>query len=280
MEGSIYMENENKDALRKLEVMTKLRSAKELYMLVSLCTNMPFVQCDPDTYDDVVYVYENVEDIKREGMRFIEEKQPVQITKLENQSLLTFYTNLYTMGVNCIVLNGFMENEYKLQLADLVKKPVQTSQNGQPWIENPALHLTALYFMQEIRRKNYTAVPPELKDMQDEILAHFANGTFIVLFGEDNKIPILKHPNGDIYQPIFTDLLEVGKFKTGQPLKMGAIQASKIVSILAPEAKGVVVNPGGVNLQLPIKRNVPTAPAVQQANPVQEPAADTEKTEQ
>lgn len=255
------MENENKDALKKLEVMTKLRNAKELYTLVSLCTNMPFVQCDPDAYDDVVYVYENAEDIKREGLRFIEEKQPVQITKLDNQMLLTFYTNLYTMGVNCIVFNGFMESEYKLQLVDLVKKPAQTSPEGQPWIENPAFHLTALYFMQEIRRNNYTAVPPELKEMQDEILAHFSSGTFIVLFGEDNRIPILKHPNGDTYQPIFTDLLEVGKFKTDQQLKMGAIPAAKIVSILAPEVKGVVVNPGGVNLQLPITRKAPAPTA-------------------
>lgn len=274
------MENENKDALKRLEAMSKLRTAKELYMLVSLCTNMPFVQCDPDTYDDVVYVYETAEDIKREGMRFIEEKQPVQITKLDNQMLLTFYTNLYTMGVNCIVLNGFMENEYKLQLSDLVKKPAQTSQDGNPWIENPAFHLTALYFMQEIRRKNYTSVPPELKDMQDEILAHFANGTFIVLFGEDNRIPILKHPNGDIYQPIFTDLLEVGKFKTDQPLKMGAIPASKIVQVLAKEAKGVVVNPGGVNLQLPITRKAPADPAAAPTSvPAPTPAADGDKTE-
>ena len=247
------MENANKDTLRRLEVMTKLRTAEELYTLVSLVTREPFVQCDPETYDDVVYVYEKEEDVKREGMRFIELKHPLRIQKLTQQELLVFYTNLYTIGANCIVFNGFMEDEYKLQVTDLVKKPANTP-DGKVWIQNSELHLTALYFMQELRRQNLKELTPELKEMQNEIIANYAKGTFLVLTDENNRLPILKHPNGDIYLPIFTDLKEAGKLNSEQPVKIGAIPAAKIAPILPPEAKGIVINPGGVSLQLPITR--------------------------
>ena len=57
------MSNENNAVLRKLEVMTALRTSEELYTLIALTTNQPFVQCDLETYDDVVYVYADFEDI-------------------------------------------------------------------------------------------------------------------------------------------------------------------------------------------------------------------------
>lgn len=253
------MANENNATVRRLEVMTTLRTAKELYTLVSLATQEPFVQCDAETYDDVVYVYETMDDIKREGMRFIELKHPVRITKIENEALLMFYTNLYTLGANCIVFNGFMENEFKLQLSDLVKKPSEAAQEGKPWIENPSFHLTAVYFMQELRRQNLKELTPELKELQAEILDHFSKGTFLLPVGEDNKLPILKHPSGDIYLPIFTDLMEAGKFKSDQPVKLAGLPSAKIVELLPPEAKGVVVNPNGVALQLPITKKVKPA---------------------
>ena len=248
------MSNENKEIVRKLEVMTALRTSEELYTLIALTTNQPFVQCDPETYDDEVFVYADFEDIKREGMRFIEAKHPVRIQKLTNDQLLIFYTHLYTMGVNCIVFNGFMENEYKLQLADLVKRPAETAPNGAKWVENASLHLTALYFMQELRRQKTPGMTPELKEMQAEIIEHFNKGTFVFAANEDNHFPILKHPNGDIYLPVYTDLIEAGKFKSDQPIKLGVLPAAELVKLLPPEAKGIVINPQGVNLQLPITK--------------------------
>ncbi len=262
------MSNENNALLRKLEVMTALRTSEELYTLIALTTNQPFVQCDLETYDDVVYVYADFEDIKREGMRFIEAKHPVRVQKLTKDQLLIFYTHLYTMGVNCIVFNGFMENEYKLQLEDLVKRPAEAAPNGAKWVENASLHLTALYFMQELRRHNLRELTPELKELQAEIIEHFNKGTFVFAAGEDNRLPILKHPNGDVYLPIYTDLLEAGKFKSDQPIKLGVLPAAQIVKLLPAEAKGVVINPQGVNLQLPITKVPKTeaAPAPTEEN--------------
>lgn len=247
--------NENKKDNHAAAVRT-LCTAEELYVIISACTNMPFVKCDPETYDDEIFMYETEEDVKKEGTRFVEDKQPVKIAKVEKKQLLQFYTNLYTMGVNCVVLNAFMEKECRVQLSDMVKKPEKKNAAGQIWIENPELHLTALYFMQEVRRQKLTELPEDLKEMQNEILADYAKGTFFAVFNEEKKIPLLKLPNGDAYQPFFTDAIEMQKFVKGMQMKAAAIPAVKIPTILAPEAKGVVVNPGGVNLQLPITRSV------------------------
>ena len=60
----------------KQQVLNQLRNAKEIYVIMSLCTKMPYVVCDKETFDDEVMIYFNEEDIRREGKRLIEEKIP------------------------------------------------------------------------------------------------------------------------------------------------------------------------------------------------------------
>ena len=145
----------------KQQVLNQLRNAKEIYVIMSLCTKMPYVVCDKETFDDEVLLYFKEEDIRREGKRLIEEKIPVQIAKVDANQMLHFYGNLYTMGVNCLMVDQYMESECRIQLSELVNRPGQNKPDApeeekKTWIENPSLHLTALYFMQELRR------PPNL----------------------------------------------------------------------------------------------------------------------
>lgn len=239
--------------MEKQTVLNSLRNAKEIYVVMSMCTKMPYVTCDPETFDDEVLIYFKEEDIKREGMRLVEQKIPVQVVRVEEKQMLHFYANLYTMGVNCILVDQYLDSEMRIQLPELVKKPGQGQENGDKvWIENPGLHLTALYFMQEVRRQKLEALTDELKEMQEEILADYSRGTFITGFHEGNGVPLLKQKNGDAYQPVFTDILEFGKFNKDNKMRPVVIEAKKIPEVLVAEAKGVAVNPFGINLQLPI----------------------------
>lgn len=256
-DNKMVQDNKVKIEPEKAAAMRTLSTAKELYVLMSFCTKLPFVMCDPETFDDEIFMYEKEEDVKREGQRFIDQKIPLQIAKVENKQLLGFYATLFTMGVNCVVLNGYMPGEYKLQLADMVKKPGSNLPEGQVWVENAGLHLTAIYFMQEIRRQKLSELTDELKEMQEEILADFGKGRYIAALHENNGIPLLKQKNGDTFQPIFTDVFEFRKFNKDNQFKAAVIEAAKIPSVLASDAKGVVVNPLGINLQLPITRKQP-----------------------
>ena len=53
----------------KQQVLNQLRNAKEIYVIMSLCTKMPYVVCDKETFDDEVLLYFKEEDIRREGKR-------------------------------------------------------------------------------------------------------------------------------------------------------------------------------------------------------------------
>ena len=90
---------QTKEKAEKLAAMKKLSTSKELFVLMSLCTKMPFVMCDPETFDDEVFLYEKEEDIKREGQRFLDQKIPLQIAKIDNKQFLHFYSNLFKMCI-------------------------------------------------------------------------------------------------------------------------------------------------------------------------------------
>ena len=148
-----------------------------------------------------------------------------------------------------------MESEARVELQELVKRPdTQNLPEGKIWVENPQLHLTALYFMQEMRRQETTELTEELRELQEEILVNYGRGKFIVAVHEQNGMPLLKQKNGDAYQPIFTDILEFRKFNKEAQFRSMAIDAKNIPKMLMKESKGVVINPFGVNVQLPIVR--------------------------
>ena len=248
-------ENKNGQLPEKEQLLSSLRNAEEMYVFMSLCTKMPYVLCDEETFDDEVLLYYTEEDAQREGKKLIEQRIPIQIAKIEKKQLLGFFSSLYPMGVNGLLINKNMESEARLQLGELVIRPnTEDLPDGKVWVENPQLHLTALYFMQEMRRQKKPELTEELKEMQEEILSNFQKGTYIVAVQEDKKVPLLKQKDGSAFQPIFTDVIEFQKFNREQKFKSAVIEAKNLLKVLVPEAKGVVINPFGVNLQLPITR--------------------------
>ena len=248
-------ENKNGQSPEKEQLLSSLRNAEEMYVFMSLCTKMPYVLCDEETFDDEVLLYYTEEDAQREGKKLIEQRIPIQIAKIEKKQLLGFFSSLYPMGVNGLVINKNMESEARLQLGELVIRPnTEDLPDGKVWVENPQLHLTSLYFMQEMRRQEKPELTEELKGLQEEILVNYGRGRFIVAVHKENGMPMLKQKNGDAYQPIFTDILEFRKFNKEDQFKTMAIEAKNVPKMLVNEAKGVVINPYGVNLQIPIVR--------------------------
>ena len=141
-----------------------------------------------------------------------------------------------------------------IQLTEFVRrKDPEESKNGKVWVENPELHLTMLYYMQDLRRQPNQEITPELNDLQEEIGAHFTKGRYIVPLPEEgNGIPLVKLKSGDIFQPIFTDVWEFQKFHKNPEVKlrMAPIEFKGLLGALVPQAKGFVLNPNGVNLIL------------------------------
>lgn len=255
--------NDNSTTVTKQETLAALRTPGELYVIMSGATRLPFVFCDEETFDDEIFLYYRADDAKEKAKELQGKRYASAVVKLEDKQLLAFYTSLYTMGVNCLAVNSGTDTEISIQLSDLVirRKPEELPE-GKRQVENPALHLTAIYFMQEMRRQAEPQPTEELNKLQEELLAHYGKGTFVAAVREDGQVPILKQKDGSIYQPLFTDMLEFQKFARGEKMKMAVIPAAKIPEILVGEAKGVVINPFGVNVQLQVaKRKKPAQDA-------------------
>ena len=230
-------ENSKKTALR--ETLQSLRTPGELYVIMSGATKLPFVVCNPETFDDEILLYHREEDAKNKAKELTE----------------AHYTSLYLMGVNGLSVNVGTDQEKRVQLKDLVvRQNMKEAGEGKMIVENPEMHLTAIYLMQELRHQTGGEVTDQIKELQEELLAHYQKGTFLISVQEDGQIPVLKQKDGSMYQPIFTDILEFRRFAGDKKLKMLAIPSAKIPEALIPDARGVVINPLGVNVQLTVHR--------------------------
>lgn len=237
------------------QTILKLQKAEELYAIMSLCTRMPYVECDGETYDDQIFVYFKEEDAKQAAQKLIGKKIPVQLFKLMKNAVLPFFVNLFPMGVNCVVVNRGVEGSVAIQLQDMLNRPSGDKlPDGKIRIENPELQLTAIYYMQELKRMPGQQDREDMKELHEEMISHFQKGKYIIAAREeDSGIPLLKQPNGDLFHPIFTDIQEFQKFcavNKNEKFKTGVIEAKNIIKIVAPNAKGITINPMGVNVML------------------------------
>ena len=86
-------ENKNGQLPEKEQLLSSLRNAEEMYVFMSLCTKMPYVLCDEETFDDEVLLYYTEEDAQREGKKLIEQRIPIQIAKIEKKQQQKFKEN-------------------------------------------------------------------------------------------------------------------------------------------------------------------------------------------
>lgn len=241
------------------KVMEALRTTENIFVLMSDFTKMPFVECDAETFDDEIFLYFDEDDAKYMASQRIENGEKVHVVQFVNRFLLPFYTSLHPMGVNGIVVDRGYDSETRVQLSDLIVRNTEAAQQeGKLIVENPEFHLTALYFMQKLRALKEPAMTEELQSLNEEMMAHYVKGRYIVAMTKENHVPVLKQTDGKIMQPIFTDMPEFMKFQSATKnagLKTAVVEAAKIPQFVAKEAFGIAVNPFGVNLvlQLPKK---------------------------
>ena len=243
----------------RIELIRKIQTQKEVFTVLSRATRLPFVICDPETFNDQVWIFEEKEMLEETVKPLTEKKNLVAAIRVDNQSFLSFYTVLYTLGVNSIV---YYEKEKKteLELEEVVKKPDFSSlpEEKRPLL-NPQLQLSGIYFMQELRRGVEMEEKENLRELEEETAANLVKSRYLVAVnkpeeGQDPKnvqVPYIKTQNGDIYQPIFSDAEEFRKFNKEKKFTGMLVNFENLEKVIIPVAKGVAVNPQGFNLVLP-----------------------------
>ncbi|MCD7834353.1 MAG: SseB family protein [Lachnospiraceae bacterium] len=240
---------------------------KKESLIVAYCTftNMPFVTCDPETYNDQIWLFDTEEQLQAFAKPYTEKKIALKGVKYPNKKFLNFFATLFSMGINELVFVSGSGQE-PLGLEELVHRPDYTKlpKDRQP-IFNPQLQLTALYFMQEASRPVSDEEKTNLADLEEELAVNLMKSRYVMpiemfegpesdaekLKQKKYRLPLLKNKNGDAFQPIFTDPTEMSKFNKENKFQAIAVPFESLSKLLLKDATGFLLNPNGFHLALP-----------------------------
>lgn len=250
----------------------KFESFKEIFVLYNQQMRVPFIECDDETYDDQVYVFTTQEMAQEYARRFTNEKYLLVALQMPQKVIRGFLLALYEYGVNAVVVQD-EGAPMRVQLTDLVDRPdLEAMKNDKIPRCNPELQLTAIYFMQELRRpiERDQEEKRHLHELEAEMAHYLLTSRLIITFdvtaikgkfipGDPQqqkkvKIPLVRTKDNRSYQPIYTDFGEFRRFnsKNKQPVKLNLLPVTydKLPGMLIRESRGFVFNPGGFNLVL------------------------------
>ncbi len=84
------MSRNDKDANVKQDTMEKMRNSEAVFVILSDYTHMPYVACDPKTFDDQVFLYFSEEDAKEAVRRFAGTRRALVLQNLRRMGSLHF----------------------------------------------------------------------------------------------------------------------------------------------------------------------------------------------
>ncbi|MCF0230153.1 MAG: SseB family protein, partial [Parasporobacterium sp.] len=196
---------------------------------------------------------------------YFQKKMPLRGVVFPTEERMKYFNTLLCMNVDEIV---FVENglRHVITLSDFIKKQdfSDRPKHMRP-IDNPGLLLSGTYFMQEASRPVPADQKENMSDLEEELAANMVKATYLMpvelLEGEESdaeklkanrfKIPILKTQNGDVFQPLFTDNVELSKYNRENKYKCLAVPFVNLEKILVPEAKAYMLNPNGFHIMMP-----------------------------
>ena len=198
------MENNRKELIRKIQTLG------EVYTILSRATRLPYVICDPESFNDQVWIFESKEDLEKAAKPFADKKNTIAAIKVENKSYLSFYTTLYTLGVNAVVFYEKEQEGIELDLEEIVRNRISLlcqRKNSLCLIHSfsfPASISCRSCAEEETGRKRKspgTGRRSSCKRSKEQI----SHGGAASQDGQDQKnlqVPYIKNNQGDIYHPL------------------------------------------------------------------------------
>ena len=255
---------DNEEAARK--ITEGFYEHEELFILYSKTTQLPFVVCDEETFEDEVFVYTDGQVLQDFAKIYTKDKYALSSLRIVKEQIPIFLNTMFSIGADTIMFSDGGA-PVRIYLEDLAGEPTYPkAPNDSIPRDNPGLQLTAINFLQKLRRPipdRSKAEMAELRTLEEEMVVNMMRSKFIIVFDAEPakeangqkqlRIPFVKAKNGDILQPIFTDFQEVQKFTAKMPIKhlgMTAVGYDQLTKMLGKAAKAYAINPAGINLVL------------------------------
>ncbi len=238
-------------------VLKKLRGLKEVHVAYAVATNMPFVTCDEESFNDQIWLFTSMEAVKAFAKKYEEQKILFKDVCVKQESMQEFYMDLHAMGINEVVFcDGGMEHKLELNkmvhIPDFKKLPIQ-----QRPLMNPELQLSTVYFFQEVRRQGAEQDAEKLETLAEEMYANLAKSRFLMpvemVPTEDKKgsvnLPYIIDNSGNKFQPIFSDHTQYMKYaKKAKPntnTRVLMVGIADLQKYGVPDSLGYMLNPDG-----------------------------------
>lgn len=238
------------------EAVKELQARETVFVAYAQTTRLPYVTCGEETYNDQVWFFADEESVKEFGKKKLEEKVLLMGMKYEKKDFPKMYGLMFAIGANSVIWNNGTE-EIEIDLERIVRKPdlSQIEPAKRPLI-NSTLQLSGIYFMQELRRPVAKEEHKNLRELEEELIVNLKKSQFLVAMEVDKEnpkkinVPYLKNKEGQILQPVFSDVMEYEKFARGKKFRLAKIPFAKLPEILNTQAEAMVFNPLGFNLIL------------------------------
>ncbi len=238
-------------------IIKRLRSLKEVHAAYAVATNMPFVTCDEESFNDQVWLFTSLEAVQEFAKQYEAQRIGFKGVRIPQDNMPEFYMDLHSMGVNEIV---FCEGsaQHKLELDKLVKLPdfSKVPEKQRP-LMNQELQLSTAYFMQEARRPGAEPDKEKLEELAEEVYVNLAKARFLMPVQMestgDNKgkinLPYITDPKGNKFQPIFSDHSQYVKHvkhnKPSENTRVLLVGIAELQRYLLSNVQGYMLNPDG-----------------------------------
>ena len=103
-----------------------------------------------------------------------------------------------------------------------------------------------------------------LHDLEEEMLVNLVRGKVMIpimvpegkgtIDPKDMRVPYMKLKNGDMYQPVCADVTEFQRFNKDNKMRAIVVDFEKLKGTLAPNVKGIMLNPVTLRLAIPSSR--------------------------
>ena len=238
------------------DAVKELQARETVFVAYSQATKLPYVTCGEETYNDQVHFFAEEETLKEYGKQKLEDKDVLMGMRYEKKDFPRMYGLMFSIGVNSVIWNNGSD-EIEIDLEKIVRKPdLSKMEPAKRPLINPTLQLSGIYFMQELRRPVAKEEHKNLRELEEELIANLKKSQFLVAMDRDEEnpkkinIPYLKNKEGQVLQPVFSDVMEFEKFARGKKLRLAKIPFDKLPDILINQAEAMVFNPMGFNLIL------------------------------
>ncbi len=250
-------------------LLKKFERMENIYCLFSQVTKLPYVECDEETFEDCVFLFSDEKEVQAYAKSYTEKKILLAAGLVQKNTLRNFLIGLHCLGINAI---RYFEGETSIreELVNVVPcPPLDVLKDDKIPKANAEMMLTAMYFMQELKRPIERDVEQRkhLKALEEEMAVNLMRSRWIVCVDitevkddmspeEKNKhlkIPYVKAKDGSVFQPVFTDLSEVQRFNAKNPgakLRLTAVSYEDLPKYIINGAKGICFNPNSFNLLL------------------------------